>query len=431
MKPTPEFDARPASAAADPLGLATVSPRRAGLHRWLLRGGLAVLALGVGGWFAWRAAEPAPPNYDTVDLARGALRVTVSATGTLQPTKQVDIGSELSGTVQSVLVEDNSVVVKGQELARLDVARLKDQIVNATAALAAARAQVRQADATRAEAAANLARQREVYRLSDGKVPSRTELESAEAARERAEASLAAARAAVDQAEAALSTNRTNLAKASIRAPIDGIVLARKVEPGQTVAASLQAPVLFTLAEDLRRMELQVKVDEADVGQVREGQSAEFTVDAYPGRRYPATIRRVAYGATVTDNVVSYLTLLSLDNEDLSLRPGMTATAEILVDLREDVLLVPNAALRFSPPRPPASGGTLVESLLPRPPRAAKQVRESTARGATRRIWVLRENRAEPVEVRVGATNGRMTEVAGDGLGPGLRVITGIRPEGR
>ncbi|MCB1888053.1 MAG: efflux RND transporter periplasmic adaptor subunit [Rhodocyclaceae bacterium] len=421
MKPTPEFATQPSG--EDPLALGPqAAPTRRG-RMWFaaaLLAAAAALAL----WLPTRSA-PAPA-YQRAPLERGTLEVRVSATGTLQPTNQVDVGSELSGTVQAVLVDDNSRVSRGQELARLDVSRLDDQIRTAEAALKAARASVLQARATRDEATANLERLRRVHALSGGKVPSTAELDTAAASLARARASLASAEAGVAQAEASLSTNRTNRGKASIRSPIDGIVLSRQVEPGQTVAASLQAPVLFTLAEDLAKMELEVKVDEADVGQVREGQPAEFTVDAYPGRRYPAQIRRVAYGATTTDNVVNYATVLTLDNADLSLRPGMTATAEILVERREDVWLVPNAALRFTPPRAASEpSGSLLGSLMPRPPRAPKQVRETSRDGDMRTLWLLRDGHAESIAVRVGATNGRQTEVSGPDLAAGTRVITG------
>lgn len=404
------------------------APRRTGPRvKWLVLGIVAVLAAAL----AWRwlagGGNSGQPRFETAAVERGDLTVTVSATGTLQPTNQVDVGSELSGTVLSVYADDNSEVKKGQVLARLDVSKLNDQIVNARAALKAAEASVLQAEATSKEASANLARQQEVFKLSGGKVPSKAEMETAEASLARAEANLAAARASVTQARATLSTNETNLAKASIRSPIDGVVLARKVEAGQTVAASLNAPVLFTLAEDLARMELRVNVDEADVGRVKEGQAATFNVDAYARRKYPAVIQRVSYGSQTTDGVVSYTTVLKVDNEDLSLRPGMTATAEILTDRRENVLLVPNAALRFTPPR---NGGrrdeSIVSSLMPRPPRpqTEKTARPVPGKEATRQVWVLQNNQPVAVEVKTGATNGRMTEILEGGIEAGTQVIT-------
>jgi len=254
-------------------------------------------------------------------------------------------------------------------------------------------------------------------------------MESAEAALTRAEAGLETARASVTQARAALSSAETNLATASIRSPINGVVLARKVEPGQTVAASLQAPVLFTLAEDLAAMELQVNVDEADVGQVREGQEATFSVDAYPGRKYPARISRVSFGSQVSEGVVSYATVLKVSNDDLSLRPGMTATAEIATAKRENALLVPNAALRFSPSAAgakKADSGGILAALLPRPPRtiSKRAARSGNAQDGSKQVWVLKDGQPAPVKIKTGLSNGRMTEVLEGELTAGMLVIT-------
>jgi HlyD family secretion protein len=282
--------------------------------------------------------------------------------------------------------------------------------------------------ATVKESRATLARLRQVAELTGGKVPSRSELEAAEAAVTRAEANEANARAAAAQAAAGLRSDQTNLSKAIIRSPIDGIVLTRKIERGQTVAASLQAPVLFTIAEDLARMQLQVDVDEADVSQVKNGQTAYFMVDAWPGRKYPAEIARVGFGAQTTDGVVTYKTLLNVSNADLSLRPGMTATAEISTANLHDVLLVPNAALRFTPVTRSAPSAGFVASLMPRRPQEAKQVKETTSAGSTTRtIWVLQGNKPTPVEVTVGLTDGRRTQIVSGGLQAGARVIIGMQ----
>lgn len=395
---------------------------------WLIVG-LALLALVA--WYLLRPADKAEaPRFETAAVERGTLTVTVSATGQVLPIKQVDVGSELSGIVHQVLVEENDRVSRGQELARLDTARLEDQVMRARAALAAAEAGVRQAEATLAETTAQLGRLRELARLSGGKVPSKAELETAEATHSRAEANLASARAAVAQAQASLRSDETSLTKASIRSPINGVVLARRVEPGQTVAASLQAPVLLTLAEDLTRMELRVNVDEADVGQVRAGQAATFTVDAYPGRKYPAKIQRVSYGSQVTEGVVSYPTLLKVDNDDLSLRPGMTATAEILTLTRQDALLVPNAAFRFNPSTGAADkkkdDGGILAALLPRMPRSTSQRAsvDKRERNGVRQVWVLRDGEPVAVKVKTGASNGRQTEILEGDLQPGTVVIT-------
>lgn len=371
--------------------------------------------------------EEAGLSYVTEQAVTGTLVVKVSATGNLEPTNKVDVGSELSGIVDKVFVDDNARVEKGQVLAILDISKLRDAVTKSRANLAAAKAQVMQTEATVAEARANLARYRQVAKLSGGKVPSKSEMDTAEANLKRAEANEASARAGVSQAWADLQSDETNLAKASIRSPINGVVLKRSVEPGQTVAASFQAPVLFTLAEDLTKMELQVDVDEADVGQVKVGQKATFTVDAWPGRQYSAVITRVSYGSQEEDGVISYLTVLEVKNEDISLRPGMTGTAEITTLTRQTALLVPNAALRFTPPAmaaaPEKSSGSVLGSLMPRPPQQEKKTAAAPSSGAPR-VWVLRGGVPVPIEVRTGATNGRVTEITGGALKEGIEVIT-------
>lgn len=394
---------------------------------------LLVLALAAGGGWAWwssRAAGQAPV-YNTQPVGRGSLTLTVTANGTVQPTRSIAIGSELSGTVRRVHVDVNDRVRKGQVLVELDTAKLRDQILRSQAAVASAKARVAQTTATIQEARAALARLEAVAQLSGGKVPSVAELDGGRATLARALADDAAARASVEDAEAALSTDRINLSKASITAPADGFVLTRSVDPGNAVAASLQAVTLFTLAEDLRKLRLWVYVDEADVGAVQVGQRASFTVSAYPGRRFPATITRVGFGSTITDNVVTYLTWLDIDNSDLSLRPGMTATATITATQRDDALLVPNTALRFTPSdgAAPAAPSGMMASLTPRMPGGGS--RRPAAAGAStasaRQVWVLGGDGGNtPVAVAVtpGISDGRMTEIVGGDLKPGMRVIT-------
>ncbi len=393
---------------------------------------LATLVLAGGGWALWAVyhrSETQQPRFATETARRGDLTVTVGATGTLQPTNQVEVGSELSGIIKSVAADYNDRVRVGQELARLDDTKLKAAVAKSTAALASARAGLTEARATALEARASLERLRHLRRLTDNKVPSAQDVETAEAAVKRAEAAQASASARIAEAEASLNVDRTNLEKSVIYSPIDGVVLARSVEPGQTVAASLQAPVLFTLAEDLTRMELQVDVDEADVGQVRQDQEAVFTVDAYPERRFPARIRQVRYGAATTNGVVTYKTILTVANEDLTLRPGMTAAAEITVETITDALLVPNAALRFTPPQPapPGQRRGFLERLMPRPP-------HSPARPAGRsgpQVWILQAGKPAAVTVTVGQSDGILTEVRDTDLPPGTAVIVGTLVAGK
>jgi len=415
------------STARNKLLLDIVASAKTGKNRTLLRAGAVIVAVLLLGWLVYPSSGNTDTRYLTEEAAKGDLAVTVSATGNLYPTNQVDVGSELSGIVEAVLVDENDRVKRGQVLVRLDLSRLNDQVTKSSAAVLSAEAQVAQMQATVKESSVNLARLRQVAELSGGKVPSKNELDAAEAAMLRARANEANARAAAAQAAATLRSDRTNLAKASIRSPIDGIVLKRQIEPGQTVAASLQAPVLFTLAEDLETMELQVNVDEADVSQVRIGQMASFTVDAWPGRKYPAEIMRVGFGAQTTEGVVTYKTILKVSNRDLSLRPGMTATADISTANRQGVLLVPNAALRFTPPVAQAEQKTsFLSNLMPRPPAQPRQAKGAAA-GASKQVWVLQDKRPVAIEVSTGLSNGRYTEIVGGELKPGMAVITGTQ----
>ena len=395
--------------------------------------GIAVmLAASTAYYWQENAKAHAAPVFVNEPATRGNLTLSVAANGTLQPTRSVSIGSELSGTVLRVLVDVNDRVKKGQVLVELDTAKLSDQVARSRAALGAAIAMVAQADATVGEARSNLARLQEVSQLSGGKIPSRAELDTGRATLERALAQQTSAQADVVSARAAASTDQTNLSKASIRSPIDGVVLTRTVDPGNAVAASLQAVTLFTVAEDLRKLRLQVNVDEADVGAVQVGQKASFTVSAYPSRKYPATITRVAFGSTTTENVVTYITYLDVDNTDLSLRPGMTASSTITSTERKDVLLVPNTSLRFTPAAAGAaaakSGGGIVSSLLPRMPGGARK--SAGGSGSTRQVWVLRENAPVAVTVTTGISDGHMTEIVGGELQAGMQVITDQRSAG-
>ena len=427
--------AKPATADIQAL-LGTDQPARwwARPSLWI---GLAVLAAAAGGIYFWQAQKEsnAAPVYVTEALRKGNLTLTVAANGTIVPTRVVSIGSELSGTVKRVLVDVNDVVKKGQVLVELDTAKLDDQVLRSRAALASAQAQLAQTSATVKEARAGLARFEEVSRLSGGKVPSATELDGARATLERAVAGEASASATVAEARATLSTDETNLSKASIRSPINGVVLTRTVDPGNAVAASLQAVTLFTIAEDLAQLRLEVAVDEADVGAVKVGQKASFTVSAYPSRRYPARITRVAFGSTKTDNVITYTTWLEVDNSDLSLRPGMTAASTIVATERNDVLLVPNTALRFTPATAagaaPAASGSVVSKLMPRmPPRSGGRRAAGNGNAAVRQIWVLQDGQAVALAVTPGISDGRMTEVSGPELKEGMAVITDQRAAG-
>jgi HlyD family secretion protein len=412
---------------ATTLGLGSPIRRRRNLAR-RLGAGICALALVVF-FFKWNGGQRrADLTYKTQPAGRGDLTITVTATGNLEPTNKVEIGSELSGIIDTVCVDYNDRVITGQVLARLDTSRLDAEVLKAKAALAAARAKVLQTETTVFEARNQLNRLQEARKMSHARAVSQQDMDTAQAALDRALAEQAGARAGVDQAVAALNVVETDLSKAAIRSPFDGIVLSRSVEPGQTVAASLQAPVLFTLAEDLSKMELHADVDEADVSQVKEGQEAVFTVDAYPERTFPAKIAQVRHSPKTVEGVVTYETILSVDNSELALRPGMTATADIIVDHIQNALLVPNAAFRFVPPEQETEsteGRGLVSMLFPRPPRVVKKKAETLSENNRRQVWALQKTNLVAIPVTVGRTDGSMTEIKDGDVAPGMELVVG------
>jgi len=401
--------------------------------RWVFISLLLVVALAVGGWLWWRKVEQRKhqePPYVTEVLKRGDITLTITATGNLVPTNEVTVGSELSGTTLEVYVDINDRVSKGQPLAKLDTSKLAQQTASSRAAVEAAMAAVSLAQATVWESDTVLARQQELQRLSEGKVPSKRELETAMATANRAGANLLSAMATVGQAQAQVLINESDLAKAIVKSPIDGIVLTRSIEPGQTVAANFTAPQLFVIAEKLERMKLEVAIAEADIGRVAKGQKSTFTVDAWPDRAYTASVTVVSFGSAITNNVVTYQADLEVVNDDLSLRPGMTATADILAAESKDVFLVPPAALRFVPPSATASAvvatkKSFVQSLIPMINRKGPANGLPIARAAVAdaHVWILRDGHPVAIPVKLGLSDGRATEVSGEGLSEGLEII--------
>jgi HlyD family secretion protein len=408
---------------------ALLGVRQSRLRRvFSLRSLLIMCTLGLAAYGLWRfeAAGEGPPvayNFVTEPVLRTDLTVRVTATGTVQPTNKVDVSSELSGVIRTVHVDFNSFVRKGDLLAELDTTRLQASLESSKARLAAARAAVRDAMVSQQERKAVYERRKS---LQTHNAASAQDVDTARAAYERAVVAIEAAQANVEMSEAQLRLDETNLSRARIVSPIDGVVLMRKVDSGQTVASSLQAPVLFTIAEDLRRMEIQVDVDEADVGRVKEMQTALFTVDAYPNRKFPAQIRMVRFGSEVVQGVVTYKAVLTTDNGDLSLRPGMTATAEVVVEQIRNALTVPNQALRFQMPQQnnQAQGQSWLSRLLPRsgPPQfRPPSAQRSTA--AAGRIYVLRDRQPVPVRVAVGPSDGQVTQIVRGEIAEGDSVI--------
>jgi HlyD family secretion protein len=399
---------------------------------WMLAGaGATLVAL-----LLWQIAgrgDESDTRFVTAPVTRGRMVVTVNATGTLQPTNQVDVGSELSGILESVRVDVNDRVVKGQVLAKLDISKLSAEALQSRAMLGVAEAALVERKASVVEAEAELARLTKLRKVSGGRLPAQQDYDNARATVDRSRASVVSAEAQIEQARAKLEFDRTNLAKAEIRSPIDGIVLTRDVEPGQTIASSFQAPKLFRIAEDLAQMDLEVDVDEADVGQVKEGQQATFTVDSYPDRIFPARITQLRYASETVDGVVTYKAVLQVANADLALRPGMTATADIVVATVEDAVLLPNEALRFTPPEEKPDDRGLLQRLLPMGRRFSRDPPPpGPARGDDRRtVYRLEDGAPAPVEIRVGLTDGRVTELREGDVAAGAELVVDQEPAGK
>ena len=323
------------------------APRKKSIVPSLLLGIAVVAILGGGAWW-WtaRKGEAADSAYRTATIERGDIRVAISATGTLSAISTVTVGSQISGQVTDVLVDYNSEVKKGEVLARIDPSTYEAQIEQGNAQIANAQASLKQAQATLANAELDYTRKADLGRQ---KLVAQSDVDLARAARDPARAQVNAAQAQIRQQTASTQTTRVNLDRTVIRSPVDGVVLTRTIEPGQTVAASLQAPELFTIAEDLSKMKIELAVDEADIGQVKVGQAVSFTVDAFADRQFRGQVQQVRLSATTTSNVVTYPVVVSVDNSDGTLLPGLTVNAEIEVSKRDDILKVSNAALRYKP----------------------------------------------------------------------------------
>ena len=410
------------------LGLGRKASTRRVLSRlfWLLLfAGLAAAA-----WYVQSLRNEAASvvSYETVAPERRDIIVTVSATGNIRPRTQVDVSTELSGVVREVLVAENAEVKKGEVLARLDTRKLLAQLDRAKAQLDGSEARRMTAEATLQEAVLAAGR---VQTLRKRGLSSGQSADQSGATLARARSSLAAAEADTAIYKADIDILETDIEKSAIRSPINGVVLLRFVEPGKTVVSTSASTTLFTIAEDLTRIQLEALVDEADIGKVQEGQKATFAVDAYRGENFPGQIDRVSFASEKTDGVITYKAVLGASNFDLRLRPGMTATARIVVAEHKQVIAVPNEALRFQPAKVEAGQGFSITTLfLPRFPRPDR-ARRSVAADGTRVLYVLRGEKPVEVKVKTGATDGHYTEVLGDGITLDDKLVTSARGPGR
>jgi len=386
---------------------------RKGTVLWMLASAGLVATAGAG--VATRASTSARPTVTTVEVTRGRLVQAVSATGSLEAVTTVNVGTQVSGTIQTLAADFNDLVHKGQVLATLDPSLFQTQVEQAEANLVRAESEVEQLKVARD--AAKLALDRTV-RLAEKRLVSDAELEAAQVAVASVEAQLRSAAASVAQAAASLNQTRVNLAHTVIASPIDGIVVSRAVDTGQTVAASMQAPTLFVLAADLTKMHLNASIDESDVGQIAAGQAVTFRVDAYPNDEFMGRVAQVRLQAVVSQNVVTYATVIDVDNPELKLKPGMTATVTIEVARRDDALMVPASALRFKPT------AEVLTALGGAPGGAAPACAGGTGCGV---LWTYDGTALRAVAVRTGISNGTAVEVLEGGVPEGTGAVTAVK----
>jgi HlyD family secretion protein len=380
--------------------------------KWIVPLLLLAVAAGIGGYRYFTSDKNAEAyRFVAKPVTKGDLNLTVSATGYLEPLEKVEVGTEVSGTIEKVFVDYNDVVKKGQLLAQMDKTKYQSAVDRAQAALLSAKATLANAKADLFGAEATVNRNKMLRKNTKGSLPSKSDWDTAWAAYLSAKAQIENGKAQVEQARHSLVSAQYDLARTSVYSPINGIVLNRNVDPGQTVAASFQTPVLFTIAKDLRKMELQVSIDEADIAKVKAGQQATFTVDAYPDAVFKGTIRMVRVNSQIEEGVVTYIAVLDIDNADLRLRPGMSADADITVRHFKNVLLVPRAALLYTPVVPK-------ETKL-----FAFRNDDQTGYDPKPHVWRLEGQTPEKLYVKLLGSDATMSAVSSDTLKAGDRVV--------
>lgn len=387
------------------------APKKSPLKKAVIIGGvILIIAAAIG--FGIKASSTPKNNYLTAPVQIKELTTTVSATGNLEPTNTIDVGIEVSGTITDVLVDYNDRVKASQILARLDTTKLTSQVTSSKAALMRAEANIKSAKASLSNAQNEYERIHKMYKETGGNYPSKQEVDETDNALLSAKAALEAAIAQSAQAAAELEAHQDNLRKAIVVSPAEGIILERKIEPGQTVVAAMQTPVLFKMAKNLDTMKVIVSVDEADIGEVKEKQRVIFSVDAYPNRKFEGIITQLRLNSVIVNGVVTYDAVVEVPNHDLRLRPGMTATAQIVTGTLPSALTVPNAALRFTLPKNGEENKDEPKTDLPT---------------NIKTLWVLRDKEPEMVRVKVGKTDGISTAILSKELTQEDRVIIGIQ----
>lgn len=379
--------------------------------KWVIITVIVLASIVLLGWYYLEYKHSSAPQYESEAIGKRALVTLVSATGNLEPTNSVDVGIEVSGTLKEILVDYNDRVVAGQVMARLDTTKLASSTESAKASLSRYIANAEETKASLIYAKGEWERIQKMITATGGNYPSRQEVDSTKASLAKATALFAASSAQVKQAQDELETTRYNLNKATIVAPISGIVLERKVDVGQTVVASMTTPILFTMAEDLTKMKAILSVDEADIGEVHDHQIVTFNVDAYPEQVFKGEVVRTRLNAQTVNGVVTYEVVVEVQNDNLLLRPGMTVSASIQTDILKDVLCVPNAALRFTPKQDEAS---LAQS-------------KKNIESKTPHVWVLRDKKPIRVDVKISKTDGTYTAIRSGELKVKDTVLIGMK----
>ena len=366
---------------------------------------LAVALLAAGGAYLYLSKNTKAPPFKTARVERGDITQSVSATGNLNAVTTVQVGSQVSGTIRKIFVDFNSPVKKGQPIARIDTSLFEASVVQARGGLASAKANLEKAKVTTANSLRTLQRNKEL--LKDGFV-AQADVDNAQTDYDSAAAAVQAAQAQVEQSQGTLSVAQTNLGYTTIYSPVNGTVVSRNVDVGQTVAASFQTPTLFTIAQDLTKMQIDTNVDEADIGNAKEGQTTNFTVDAYPEKTFTGKVIQVRNSPIITQNVVTYDVVIAVDNKELLLKPGMTTNVSILTRTVTDVLKIPNAALRYRP------------SVKGKPEGKAEGKKEA----AGPRVYVVgRDGTAQAVPVKLGISDGNSTQIVEGNLKAGDALI--------
>jgi HlyD family secretion protein len=363
----------------------------------ILIGGILILVMAVAGFFLFRG-NGNEQKYRTEKVTRGGIVMAVTSTGTVNPVTTVLVGTQVSGTIKEIHVDFNSPVRKGQLIARIDPALFDAQVNQARANVLSSRANLEKAEATLVDAKRTMDRNKELFSKN---LIARSELDTAETNHETAKASVSAAKAQVAQTEAAMSVAETNLYYTKIVSPVDGIVVSRNVDVGQTVAASFQTPTLFSIAQDLTKMQIDANVDESDIGNIKVGQDVEFIVDAYPDITFKGRVWQVRNAPVTVQNVVTYDVVIKVDNPEMKLKPGMTANVSIIVAIKKDVIRIPNAALRFSP--------------------SDKGIKTPEKKGPG--VWMSEEGQPRRVAVTAGISDGNYTELVSGEIKEGQELI--------